>query len=158
MSCGLKELNKENVLSILDSNVRELEHMEKEFEKKATTDADINQLGKVIFALYRVKSIRADIRELEENTTYSSIQIRELLDKINLKYSTDLKLHSKNGQTGVLTEDYINMVKYRISRAESPDKIFFREYAHKCTYCESCEDICEQHAIWIINPEWEELQ
>lgn len=61
-------------------------------------------------------------------------------------------------QTGVLTEDYINMVKYRISRAESPDKIFFREYAHKCTYCESCEDICEQHAIWIINPEWEELQ
>ena len=108
MSCGLKELNKENVMFILDSNVGELEHMEKEFEKKATTDTGINQLGKVIFALYRVKSIRADIRELEENTTYSSIQIRELLDKINLKYSTDLKLHSKNVIVALQITELVN--------------------------------------------------
>lgn len=34
---------------------------------------------------------------------------------------------------------------------------YFRKYVQGCTYCESCEDICEQHAIWIVNPEWEEL-
>lgn len=34
---------------------------------------------------------------------------------------------------------------------------YFRKYVPECTYCESCEDICEQKAIWIIDPEWEEL-
>lgn len=132
MSCGLKELNKENVLSILDSNVRELEHMEKEFEKKATTDADINQLGKVIFALYRVKSIRADIRELEENTTYSSIQIRELLDKINLKYSTDLKLHSKNVIIATTIRDLSNdLSQYDI--------------------CPTYDDICPSYTFYVFD-------
>lgn len=61
-------------------------------------------------------------------------------------------------QGGVLTEEFIDMVKNKINRTESLDKIFFREYVHKCTYCESCECVCEQDAIWIINPEWEELQ
>lgn len=61
-------------------------------------------------------------------------------------------------QTGVLTEDLINMVKDKMNSTESPDKILFRKYAPECTYCESCEDICEQKAIRIINPEWEELQ
>lgn len=35
---------------------------------------------------------------------------------------------------------------------------YFRKYIPTCTYCESCESVCEKHAIWIVNPEWEELQ
>lgn len=54
----------------------------------------------------------------------------------------------------VLTEVFINLVKL-ILKDNQPD---FRKYFHDCTYCESCEGICEQKAIWIINPEWEELQ
>lgn len=63
-------------------------------------------------------------------------------------------------QSGVLTENFINMVKNKINSTESPDKILFRKYAPECTYCESCESVCEQEAIWIINlnPECEELQ
>lgn len=63
-------------------------------------------------------------------------------------------------QTGILTEDFINMVKSKINSTESPDKILFRKYAPECTYCESCESVCGQEAIWIINlnPECEELQ
>lgn len=56
-------------------------------------------------------------------------------------------------QTRVLTEDHINTI--------SMLKCFnnhFKTYALECTYCESCEDICEQKAIRIINPELEELQ
>ena len=34
---------------------------------------------------------------------------------------------------------------------------YFRKYVQECTYCESCKAICEQHAIWIVNPEWVEL-
>lgn len=57
-------------------------------------------------------------------------------------------------QTGILTKDFINMVKHKINNSiESSDELFFR----KCTYCESCEDVCEQKAIRIINPEWVEL-
>lgn len=70
-------------------------------------------------------------------------------------------------QTGVLTEEFINRVKNRLNRTGPPDEIFFGKYANEivfrkympeCTYCESCEDICGQSAIWIIDPEWEELQ
>lgn len=63
-------------------------------------------------------------------------------------------------QTGVLTEDLINMVKDKMNSTESPDKILFRKYAPECTYCESCESVYGQEAIWIINlnPELEELQ
>ena len=60
-------------------------------------------------------------------------------------------------QTGVLIEELIKMAKNKISRTKHPDKIYFRERSYTCTYCESCVGICEQHAIWIINPEWEEL-
>lgn len=63
-------------------------------------------------------------------------------------------------QTGVLTEEFINMVKNKINSMEPFNKYIFQKYVHKCTYCESCEDVCEQKAIWIINlnPECEELQ
>lgn len=61
-------------------------------------------------------------------------------------------------QSGVLTEGFINMVKNRINHTYAPDNIYFRKTSYKCTYCESCVDICEQKAIWIINPGREELQ
>ena len=57
-------------------------------------------------------------------------------------------------QSGVLTEDLINMVKDKMNSVESPYKHCFRKHVPECTYCESCEAICEQHAIWIVNPEW----
>lgn len=56
-------------------------------------------------------------------------------------------------QSGVLTEGFINMVKITLKDKHH----YFRKYVRGCTCCESCEDICEQKAIWIVNPEWEEL-
>lgn len=53
----------------------------------------------------------------------------------------------------ILTEAFINMVKLTLKDKHH----YFRKYVRGCTCCESCEDICEQHAIWIIDPEWEEL-
>lgn len=53
----------------------------------------------------------------------------------------------------VLTEEFINIVKLTLKDKHH----YFRKYVRGCTCCESCEDICEQHAIWIIDPEWEEL-
>lgn len=62
-------------------------------------------------------------------------------------------------QTGVLTEAFINMVKNKMNSIEpSDDNTTLEKYVHNCTYCESCEDVCEQKAIWVTNPEWEELQ
>lgn len=60
-------------------------------------------------------------------------------------------------QSGVLTEDLINMVKDKMNSVESHYKHCFRKYVQECTYCESCEGICEQKAIWIVNPELGEL-
>lgn len=57
-------------------------------------------------------------------------------------------------QSGVLTEGFINIVKITLK----DNHHYFRKDVQGCTYCESCEDICEQKAIRIINPEWEELQ
>lgn len=57
-------------------------------------------------------------------------------------------------QTGVLTEVFINMVKITLNDKHH----YFGKYVQECTYCESCKDICEQKAIWIIGPKWEELQ
>ena len=57
-------------------------------------------------------------------------------------------------QSGVLTENFINMVKITLKDKHH----YFRKYASECTYCESCESVCEQEAIWIITLEWEELQ
>ena len=56
-------------------------------------------------------------------------------------------------QTRILTENFINMVKLTLKNNHH----YFRKYVQGCTYCESCEDICEQKAIRIINPEWGEL-
>lgn len=56
-------------------------------------------------------------------------------------------------QTGVLTEGFINMVKITLKDKHH----YFRKYVQEWTYCESCEAICEYRAIWIVNPEWEEL-
>lgn len=60
-------------------------------------------------------------------------------------------------QTGILTDEFINMVKNKMDSAEPFNRYLFQKYVRKCTYCESCEDICEQKAIWIVNPEWVEL-
>lgn len=57
-------------------------------------------------------------------------------------------------QNEVLTEELINTAKNSLNS----ELYYFRKYVPECTYCESCEDICEQKAIRIINPEWEELQ
>lgn len=57
-------------------------------------------------------------------------------------------------QTGVLREVFINMVKITLNDKHH----YFGKYVQECTYCESCKDICEQKAIWIIGPKWEELQ
>ena len=56
-------------------------------------------------------------------------------------------------QSGVLTEGFINIVKITLKDKHH----YFRKDVQECTYCESCEGICEQHAIWIVNPELEEL-
>ena len=55
--------------------------------------------------------------------------------------------------SGVLTENFINMVKLTLKDKHH----YFRKDVPECNYCESCEGICEQHAIWIVNPEWGEL-
>lgn len=56
-------------------------------------------------------------------------------------------------QSGLLTEEFINMVKNTLKDNHRR----FRKHVQECTYCESCEDICEQYAIVVIHPEWEEL-
>lgn len=57
-------------------------------------------------------------------------------------------------QSGILAEVFTNMVKITLNGKH----FYFGKYVQECTYCESCKDICEQKAIWIIHPEWEELQ
>lgn len=99
MNCGLPELNKENVMFVIDKHVNALEIMRDDFEEKAMKDVEgsINQVGQVMFALLCVKSIRADIRELhEEHTMYSRNEIIELLDEVNTQYGSDLQLRTMN--------------------------------------------------------------
>ena len=55
--------------------------------------------------------------------------------------------------SGVLTEAFINMVKLTLKDKHH----YFRKDVPECNYCESCEGICEQKAIWIVNPELVEL-
>ena len=55
-------------------------------------------------------------------------------------------------QSEILKEDRINTI-LMLKRFNNHLKI----HAWECTYCKSCEAICEQHAIWIVNPELEEL-
>lgn len=99
MKCGLPELNKDNVMYIMDKHVDALEIMRNTFEERLSDDVDgsINQIGQVMFALLCVKSIRADMRELhEEHTMYSRNEIIELLDEVNTQYGSDLQLRTMN--------------------------------------------------------------
>lgn len=99
MNCGLPELNKENVMFVIDKYVNALESMRDDFEEKAMKDVEgcINQVEQVMFALLCVKSIRADMRELhEEHTMYSRNEIIELLDEVNTQYGSDLQLRTMN--------------------------------------------------------------
>lgn len=99
MKCGLPELNKDNVMYIMDKHVDALEIMRNTFEERLSDDVEgsINQIGQVMFALLCVKSIRADMRELqEEHSMYSRNEIIELLDEVNTQYGTKFKLKTMN--------------------------------------------------------------
>lgn len=99
MKCGLQELNKDNVMFILDKHIEALEIMRETFEDEITNaDEDSRDpLNQVMFAIFCAKSIRADIRELqEEHTMYSRNEIIELLDEVNTQYGSDLKLRTMN--------------------------------------------------------------
>lgn len=99
MKCGLLELNKDNVMFILDKYIKELEIMRDTLEDGiANGDEDnIDSVSKVMFALLCAKSIRADIRELqEEHTMYSRNEIIELLDEVNTQYGANFKLKTMN--------------------------------------------------------------
>lgn len=99
MKCGLQELNKDNVMFTLDKHVNALEIMRSTFEERLEDDVEgsINQVGQVMFALLCAKSIRADIRELqEEHSMYSRNEIIEVLDEVNTQYGSDLKLKTMN--------------------------------------------------------------
>lgn len=117
MKCGLPELNKDNVMYIMDKYVDALEIMRNTFEERLSDDVEesINQIGQVMFALLCVKSIRADMRELqEEHSMYSRNEIIELLDEVNTQYGSKFKLKTMNIITahtlgGFPVEDIINL-------------------------------------------------
>lgn len=117
MKCGLLELNKDNVMYIMDKHVDALEIMRNTFEEILSDDVDggINQIGQVMFALLCVKSIRADMRELqEEHSMYSRNEIIELLDEVNALYGSNFKLKTMNIITtstlgGLPLEDIIKL-------------------------------------------------
>lgn len=99
MKCGLPELNKENVMFILDKHIKALELMRYTLEDEITNgDEDsIASISQVMLAILCAKSIRADIRELqEEHTMYSRNEIIELLGEVNTKYGSDLQLRTMN--------------------------------------------------------------
>lgn len=99
MKCGLPELNKDNVMYIMDKHVDALEIMRNTFEERLPDDVggSINQIGQVMFALLCVKSIRADMRELQgEHPIYSRNEIIELLDEVNTHYRSNFKLKTMN--------------------------------------------------------------
>lgn len=99
MKCGLQELNKDNVMFILDKHIDALEIMRETLEDEITNgDEDsIAPISQVMFAILCAKSIRADIRELqEEHSMYSRNEIIELLDEVNTQYGSDLKLRTMN--------------------------------------------------------------
>lgn len=99
MKCGLPELNKDNVMFILDKHIKALEIMRYTLEDEITNiDEDsIASIRQVMFAILCAKSIRADMRELqEEHTMYSRNEIIELLDEVNTQYGSDLKLRTMN--------------------------------------------------------------
>lgn len=117
MKCGLPELNKDNVMYIMDKHVDALEIMRDTLEDEITNgDKDsIAFISQVMFAILCAKSIRADIRELqEEHTMYSRNEIIELLDEVNAQYGSNFKLKTMNIITtstlgGLPLEDIINL-------------------------------------------------
>nr|DAF73429.1 MAG TPA: hypothetical protein [Caudoviricetes sp.] len=99
MKFGLPELNKDNVMFILDKHVNILETMRDDFEEKAINGdtESINYVSQVMFALLCAKSIRAEIRELqEEHSMYSRNEIIEVLDEVNTQYGSNFKLKTMN--------------------------------------------------------------
>ncbi len=119
MKCGLPELNKDNVMFILDKHIKALEIMRDTLEDKITNgdEDNIAPISQVMFAILCAKSIRADIRELqEEHTMYSRNEIIELLDEVNTQYGSDLKLRTMNIITtpnlgGLPDEDMAKLIK-----------------------------------------------
>lgn len=99
MKCGLPELNKDNVMFIVDKHINALEIMRETLEDEITNGEEdsIVSISQVMFAILCAKSIRADIRELqEEHSMYSRNEIIELLDEVNTQYGSDLKLKTMN--------------------------------------------------------------
>lgn len=99
MKCGLQELNKENVMFILDKHIKRLEIMRDALEVKIINgDKDSRgQLAQVMFAIICARSIRAGMRELrEEHSMYSRNEIIELLDEVNTQYGSNFKLKTMN--------------------------------------------------------------
>ena len=99
MKCGLLELNKENVMFILDKHIKALEIMRDTLEDEITnSDEDsIAPIIQVMFAILCAKSIRADMRELqEEHSIYSRNKIIQVLDEVNTQYGLNFKLKTRN--------------------------------------------------------------
>ena len=99
MNYGLPELNKDNVMFILDKYIKRLEIMRDKLKVKIRNgDKDsMGQSAQVMFAIICVRSIRANMRELhEEHTMYSRNEIIELLDEANTQYGSNFKLKTMN--------------------------------------------------------------
>lgn len=99
MKWGLQELNKDNVMFIVDKHINALEIMRETLEDEITNGEEdsIAPISQVMFAILCAKSIRADMRELqEEHSMYSRNEIIELLDEVNTQYSSNLKLKTMN--------------------------------------------------------------
>lgn len=127
MKCGLLELNKDNVMFILDKHVNALEIMRSTFEERLEDDVEgsINQVGQVMFALLCAKSIRADMRELqEEHSMYSRNEIIELLDDYNVRYGSDLKLKTMNIITATKIVDFYDDI-YKLDVCPDYEKYVF---------------------------------
>lgn len=127
MKCGLQELNKENVMFILDKHVNALEIMRDNLEDEiANGDEDsIAPVSQVMFGLLCAKSIRADMRELqEEHSMYSRNEIIELLDDYNARYGSDLKLKTMNIITATKIVDFYNDI-YKLDVCPDSEKYVF---------------------------------
>lgn len=127
MKCGLPELNKDNVMFIVDKHINALEIMRETLEDEITNgDEDsIASISQVMFAILCAKSIRADIKELrEEHSRYSRNEIIELLDRVNTQYGSDLKLRTMNIITATELADLCNDI-YNLDACSGYTKYVF---------------------------------
>lgn len=127
MKCGLQELNKDNVMFILEKYIKALEIMRDTLEDEITNgDEDIiAPRSPVMFAILCAKSIRADIRELqEEHSMYSRNEIIELLDEVNTQYGSDLKLRTMNIITATAPARLYNDI-YKLDACSDSAKYVF---------------------------------